>query len=64
MDTNTKEFPWMDTSLSPKERASLLVANMDLDQKINQLHGAMATIDIYATMDGIEDDEGMEKLSE
>jgi beta-glucosidase len=64
MDTNTKEFPWMDTSLSPKERASLLVANMDLDQKINQLHGAMATIDIYATMDGIEDDEGMEKLAE
>lgn len=33
MDTNTKEFPWIDTSLSPKERASLLVANMDLDQK-------------------------------
>jgi beta-glucosidase len=64
MDTNTKEFPWMDTSLSPKERASLLVANMDLDQKINQLHGAIATIDIYATMDGIEDDKGMEKLSE
>ena len=38
---------WMDTSLSPRDRALALVAAMTLEQKIAQLHGAMETIDIY-----------------
>ncbi|MFV0450826.1 MAG: beta-glucosidase [Propioniciclava sp.] len=40
--------PWMDASLSPRERAEKLVEAMTLDQKIAQLHGNMETIDIYA----------------
>ena len=42
------QFPWMDKSLSPRERAEKLVAAMTLEQKIAQLHGAMKTINIYA----------------
>jgi len=42
-----REFPWMDKSLSPRERAEKLVAAMTLEQKIAQLHGAMNTINIY-----------------
>ncbi len=45
-DTTTQ--PWTDTSLAPRERAQLLVAAMTLEQKIQQLHGNMETIDIYA----------------
>ena len=41
-------LPWMDQSLSPRERAGKLVATMTLEQKIAQLHGAMETINIYA----------------
>ena len=41
-------FAWQDASLSPRERATELVAAMTLEQKIAQLHGAMETIDIYA----------------
>ena len=41
-------FAWQDSSLSPRERATALVAAMTLEQKIAQLHGAMDTIDIYA----------------
>ena len=41
------QFPWMDKSLSPRERAEKLVAAMTLEQKIAQLHGAMKTINIY-----------------
>ena len=45
---NTNEqFPWMDKSLSPRERAEKLVAAMTLEQKIAQLHGSMNTINIY-----------------
>ncbi|MGM9931491.1 beta-glucosidase [Pradoshia sp.] len=43
----TEQFPWMDKSLSPRERAEKLVAAMTLEQKIAQLHGAMNTINIY-----------------
>jgi beta-glucosidase len=32
-------LPWMNTSLSPQQRAHLLVSAMTLDQKIEQLHG-------------------------
>ena len=42
-------FAWQDTSLSPRERAEKLVEAMTLEQKIAQLHGAMETIDIYAS---------------
>ena len=31
------QFPWMDKSLSPRERAEKLVAAMTLEQKIAQL---------------------------
>ena len=41
-------YPWMDASLPPRRRAELLVAAMDTEQKIAQLHGATPTIDIYA----------------
>ncbi|MFC7279942.1 beta-glucosidase [Paractinoplanes rhizophilus] len=40
--------PWEDRTKQPRERAEALVAAMTLEQKINQLHGAMDTIDIYA----------------
>jgi beta-glucosidase len=32
-------FPWMNTSLSPDERAALVVKKMTLDEKITLLHG-------------------------
>lgn len=32
--------PWMDTSLSPDQRADLVLAQMTLDEKIAMLHGA------------------------
>jgi beta-glucosidase len=37
-------LPWMDPSLSPAQRADLLVGAMTLDQKIAQLHGQRSTI--------------------
>jgi hypothetical protein len=40
--------PWLDPTLTPRERAVGLVAAMTLEQKIEQLHGAMETIDIYS----------------
>ena len=43
----TTDRPWLDTSLPPRRRAEELVAAMTLEQKIQQLHGNMATIDIY-----------------
>ena len=33
------QHPWMNTSLSPDERASLVVKEMTLDEKISLLHG-------------------------
>lgn len=39
--------PWMDTSKRPRERAALLVAEMTLEQKVDQLGGAMKTINPY-----------------
>ncbi len=39
---------WTDPSLAPDERARALVAAMTTEQKIDQLHGAMETIDIYS----------------
>lgn len=63
MEKDITALPWMDTSLEPKKRAELLVENMNIDQKIQQLHGAMETIDIYATMAEITDEEAMEQLA-
>jgi beta-glucosidase len=34
-----KSHPWMNSSLSPDERASLVVKEMTLDEKIQMLHG-------------------------
>lgn len=34
-----KSFPWMNTQLSPDERAALVVKEMTLDEKITLLHG-------------------------
>ncbi|HZK32082.1 MAG TPA: glycoside hydrolase family 3 C-terminal domain-containing protein, partial [Corynebacterium sp.] len=39
--------PWMDPAASPRERAKLLVAAMTLAQKVDQLGGAMNTINPY-----------------
>ena len=63
METNTKDMPWLDTSLEAKKRAELLVAHMNIDQKIQQLHGAMETIDIYGSMSEITDEEEMARLA-
>ena len=37
--SNTKPHPWMNPSLSPDERASMVVKQMTLDEKIRLLHG-------------------------
>ena len=34
-----KQHPWMNTSLSPDERASMVVKEMTLDEKVQLLHG-------------------------
>src|SRR5271168_4549159 len=34
-----KNHPWMNPSLSPDERASMVVKEMTLDEKITLLHG-------------------------
>src|ERR1043166_3842553 len=34
-----QDHPWMNTSLSPDERATLVVKEMTLDEKISILHG-------------------------
>ena len=61
--TSTDSRPWMDTSLSPRERAQQLVAAMTLEQKIQQLHGNMATIDIYSLVSQATTKEEMDRLA-
>jgi beta-glucosidase len=34
-----KSFPWMNSSLSPDDRASMVVKEMTIDEKISMLHG-------------------------
>ncbi|WP_018296649.1 beta-glucosidase family protein [Corynebacterium lubricantis] len=61
----TAERPWMDESLSNKERAEKLVENMTIEQKIAQLHGGMETINIYGvsnSMGDVDDEEEMAQL--
>ncbi|MDO5498064.1 MAG: glycoside hydrolase family 3 N-terminal domain-containing protein, partial [Propionibacteriaceae bacterium] len=55
--------PWLDTTLTPRERAQELVAAMTLDQKIAQLHGAMETIDIYSALNQATTEEEMAQLA-
>lgn len=55
--------PWTDTAKSPRERAEALVAAMDLEQKIAQLHGGMETINIYAVSNQATTAEEMEQLT-
>ncbi|HSN43951.1 MAG TPA: glycoside hydrolase family 3 N-terminal domain-containing protein, partial [Propionibacteriaceae bacterium] len=59
----TPTFPWQDTTLAPRERALLLVAAMTLEQMIQQLHGNMETIDIYAFTNTATTAEEMEQLA-
>ena len=59
----TPSFPWMDQSLSPRERAEKLVAAMTLEQKIQQLHGNMETIDIYGLSAKATTKEEMDRLA-
>ena len=60
---NAAERPWLDAALAPRERAEKLVAAMTLEQKIAQLHGNMATIDIYGLADRATTAEEMEQLA-
>ena len=59
----TTDRPWMDETRTPRERAVALVAAMDLDEKIAQLHGAMDTIDIYALTNSASTEEEMAQLA-
>jgi beta-glucosidase len=43
-------FPWMDQSLSPDQRADLVIARMTLDEKIGLVHGA-GLVDFDTTPD-------------
>jgi len=54
---------WLDETLPPRERAEALVAAMTLDQKIEQLHGAMETIDIYSLATQATTAEEMDQLA-
>lgn len=58
------EHPWMDSTKTPREHAEALVAAMDLEQKIAQLHRAMETVDIYALSNEVSSAEEMEQLTE
>ena len=35
----TQKFPWMDRTLSPDERASMVLSRMTLDEKMDLVHG-------------------------
>src|SRR5271165_5197102 len=37
--SDTQNYPWMNTSLSPDERAEMVLKQMTLDEKISLLHG-------------------------
>ncbi len=39
--TSAQNLPWMKTSLSPHERADLLLAQMTLEEKIEMVHGEL-----------------------
>ena len=59
------DHPWQDPTLSPRERADLLVGAMTVEQKIAQLHGAMETVDIYAAFSAADEaGEDFDQLTE
>ncbi len=45
--TSAHDRPWLNTSLSPDERAALLLAQMTLEEKISMVHGV--SNDTYST---------------
>src|SRR5947199_3403088 len=45
--TSAHDRPWLNTSLSPNERAALLLAQMTLEEKISMVHGV--SNDTYST---------------
>ncbi|WP_232548616.1 beta-glucosidase family protein [Propioniciclava soli] len=61
--TDVTDRPWLDEGLSPRERATRLVAAMTLPEKIEQLHGNMDTIDIYGLANQAQDADEMEQLA-
>lgn len=63
MTDQATDRPWMDESLSPRDRAQRLVDAMTLEQKIRQLHGNMETIDIYGSLSQATTAEEMDQLA-
>ena len=57
----TADRPWMDTTKTPRERAELVVEAMSLEQKVDQLGGAMSTINPY-DMDLTDPDTDLNQL--
>ncbi|HEY4932993.1 MAG TPA: hypothetical protein VII23_15615, partial [Terriglobales bacterium] len=38
-DSQKPNFPWMDRTLTPDERASMVLGRMTLDEKMDLVHG-------------------------
>lgn len=57
----TADRPWMDATKTPRERAELVVEAMTLEQKVDQLGGAMSTINPY-DMDLTDPDTDLNQL--
>ena len=51
--------PWMDTSLSPDERADLVIKEMTLDEKIATLHGVGMPTDDPLTAENMPSNRGV-----
>ena len=51
--------PWMDTSLSPDERADLVIKQMTLDEKIAMLHGVGMPTDDPFTVENAPSNRGV-----
>src|ERR1700691_3432129 len=51
--------PWMDTSLSPDQRADLLIKEMTLDEKIAVLHGVGMPTDDPLTAENMPSNRGV-----
>ena len=51
--TSTQDWPWMNTSLSPDERAALLLAQMTLEEKVDHAQRDRAVQDCHRSRLGI-----------
>jgi len=51
--------PWMDTSLSPDQRADLVLKEMTLDEKIATLHGVGMPTDDPLTPENMPSNRGV-----